>query len=272
MRIRVKNLVESSIFQRFILVVIIINTITLGVETSKSVVAILGKPLEIINAIAVAVFTIEIVLKLLAYDYRFFKDGFNIFDFFVVAISYVPAGGSFSALRAARAIRAFRALRVATSLKRLRIIIEAILQAIPSIGWVSFLLLIVYYIFGIIGTNLFGEEFPAWFGTLGRSMYTLFQVMTLESWSMGISRPVMEVFPYAFLYFIPFILISAFVVLNVVVGVVVSAIGDLSAAEPKNAEPEKCEASPRDASYKKEEIRREIAKLKTQLENLEKFL
>ncbi|HBW38511.1 ion transporter [Desulfosporosinus sp. BICA1-9] len=164
-------------------------------------------------------------------------------------------------------IRALRILRIATSVKRLRIIIVAIIETLPSMGWVSLLLFILYYIFAIIGTNMFGADFNKWFGTLGRSMYTLFQVMTLESWSMGISRPVMEVFPYAFLYFVPFIVISAFIVVNVVVGIVVNAISEIAAAEAKDQE-----EMAGSAGSKNVELKAELVKLKAQIENLEKLL
>jgi len=114
---------------------------------------------------------------------------------------------------------------------------------------------------------MFGADFNKWFGTLGRSMYTLFQVMTLESWSMGISRPVMEVFPYAFLYFVPFIVISAFIVVNVVVGIVVNAISEIAAAEAKDQE-----EMAGSAGSKNVELKAELVKLKAQIENLEKLL
>jgi voltage-gated sodium channel len=110
-------------------------------------------------------------------------------------------------------------------------IVESMLMAIPSIGWVSLMLGLIFYIFAVIGTNLFGEAFPDWFGNLGATSYTLFQIMTLESWSMGIARPVIEVFPYAYLFFIPFILIATYSMLNLFIAIIVSAMQSLSDAE-----------------------------------------
>jgi voltage-gated sodium channel len=107
---------------------------------------------------------------------------------------------------------------------RLRQLTESLISAIPSIGWIAFMLVLVFYVFAVIGTELFGARFPVWFGNIGESMYTLFQIMTLESWSMGIARPVMDAFPYAWVYFVPFILISAFTILNLFIGVIVNTM------------------------------------------------
>jgi voltage-gated sodium channel len=115
-------------------------------------------------------------------------------------------------------------LRLLTRIDRLRRIIESLLQAIPSIGWILFLLTMVFYIFAVMGTQLFAEAFPERFGDLGKTLYSLFQVMTLESWSEGISRPVMAVYPYAWIYFTTFVLITAFVVLNLFIGIIVSTM------------------------------------------------
>jgi voltage-gated sodium channel len=99
-----------------------------------------------------------------------------------------------------------------------------LLTAIPSMGWILFMLGMVFYVFAVIGTEIFGARFPDWFGTIGASLYTLFQVLTLESWSMGIARPTIAEFPYAWLYFIPFILISTFTILNLFIGINVSSM------------------------------------------------
>lgn len=222
---------ESNLVQNTILVLIIVNSVILGIMTSDAAVASFGTILDIINTICLVVFTVEVVLKLIAYGLPFFKDGWNVFDFIIVAISLVPTGGIFSSfrmLRTFRVFRSFRSLRMVTKLGRLRLIVQAIIESLPSIAWTSLLLGIVFYIYAITGTQLFAADFPEWFGSLGSSFYTLFQVMTLESWSMGISRPVMELYPWAAFYFITFILFTAFVVLNVVIGVVVNTISELA--------------------------------------------
>ncbi len=125
-------------------------------------------------------------------------------------------------------------------------------------------ILLIYYIFALIGVNLFGEAFPDWFGNIGKAMYTLFQVMTLESWSMGISRPVMEVYSFAWAYFVPFVLLSSFIVMNVVVGIVVNAISEVTADNAK----EEAKANP----VSNNELVDEIHSLKDQLDRLEKQL
>lgn len=113
----------------------------------------------------------------------------------------------------------------------LKRVVEALLLAIPGLMATAGLLLLVFFVFGVMGVELFGPQFPQWFGHLGRSMFSLFQVMTLESWSMGIARPVMAQFPYAWLYFVPFILISAFILLNFLIGIVVDAIAHVKSQE-----------------------------------------
>tara|TARA_R110002072_G_scaffold136124_2_gene278153 strand:+ start:126375 stop:127187 length:813 start_codon:yes stop_codon:yes gene_type:complete len=220
-RQRVAQWIESSPIQNFIIGVIIFNAITLGLETSTTVMRLAGGPLKLIEQIVLAVFVVEILIKLYAHGPRFFRNGWNVFDFVIVGIALMPATGPFAILRA---LRILRVLRLLTKIDRLRRIIESLLRAIPSIGWILFLLAMVFYIFGVMGTQLFAASFPETFGTLGRTLYTLFQVMTLESWSMGISRPVMEVFPYAWIYFIFFVLITAFVVLNLFIGIIVSTM------------------------------------------------
>ena len=224
LRNRIKRFVENQVFQNFILAVIILNSILLGVMTYPQIMASFGDVMHLICNICVGIFTVEIVLKLYAYGRKFFKSGWNNFDFIIVLISLVPTAGPFSSFRVFRILRALRALRLITQLDKLRVIVQAIVDSIPNVAWASGLLLIIFYIFSIMGTTLFAADFPDWFGSIGKSMYTLFQVMTLESWSMGIARPVIALHSYAWVYFVSFILVSSFIVMNVIVGVVVNAI------------------------------------------------
>jgi len=213
--------IETGWPHHLILGLIVANAVTLGLETSDAVVAEAGGWLRVFNAVVLAVFTVEILIKLVAFGPRFFRSGWNVMDFLVVAISLVPATGPLSILRS---LRILRVLRLLSTVRRLRQLTESLLSAIPSIGWITFMLGLVFYVFAVIGTELFGERFPDWFGNVGASMYTLFQVMTLESWSMGIARPVMEAYPHAWLYFVPFILISAFTILNLFIGIIVNSM------------------------------------------------
>ena len=221
LRERVGDWVESRPVQNFIIVLICFNAITLGLETFDVVQRHAGEALLIVERAVLTVFVIEIGLKLFAFDYRFFKQGWNVFDFIIVGISLMPDAGPFTVLRA---LRILRVLRLIAKVGRLRMIVESLLKAIPSIGWIAFLLALVFYVFGVMGTKLFGDSFPEDFGHLGRTLYSLFQVMTLESWSQEIARPVMEVYPLAWIYFIVFILMSAFTVLNLFIGIIVSTM------------------------------------------------
>ena len=220
-RIRLGAWVESGWRHWLIVVLIVLNAITIGLETSPQVVMHIGTALSIFEVFVLTVFVVEILLKLAAYGPGFFRSGWNILDFFVVTIALIPSAGWLSILRS---LRILRVLRLLSTVPRLRQLTESLISAIPSIGWITFMLVLVFYVFAVIGTELFGQRFPVWFGTIGESMYTLFQVMTLESWSMGIARPVMEAFPLAWAYFVPFILISAFTVLNLFIGVIVNTM------------------------------------------------
>jgi len=221
LRRRAGEFVESRFIHNFIITLIVINAVTLGLETSEFAQRHAGGLLLWTERVIITVFVIEISLKLFSFGPRFFRDGWNVFDLVIVSIALVPDAGPFTILRA---LRILRVLRLLSTVDRLRAIIEALLRAIPSIGWIAFLLLMLFYIFGVMGTKLFGDTFPEWFGNVGATMFSLFQVMTLESWSMGIARPVMEVYPLAWLYFVPFILISAFTVLNLFIGIIVNTM------------------------------------------------
>ncbi len=226
-----KNLkiaVESKAFQAFIIAVIILNGIVLGIQTSRTLSPAMVGVLDFIDAACLIVFCIEIAMKLVVYRLGFFKQGWNLFDLTIVAIALLPTSGGLSILRA---FRILRVLRLVTAVQSFRRVVSGMLLAIPGVGSVAGLLLLVFYISGVMSTMLFGEDFPQWFGTLGKSMYSLFQIMTLESWSMGIVRPVMEVQPYAWLFFIPFITVTTFTVLNLFIGIVVDAMATVKESE-----------------------------------------
>ena len=221
MRERVRVLVESSRAQLLITVLIVLNAVTLGLETSEAAMAAAGPALVLADSLILGVFVAEILLKLFAHGVRFFRDPWNLFDVAVVGVALIPASQGFSVLRAFRILRVLRLVSVVPSLRR---VVGALLHAIPGMGSVVMLLGVLFYVFAVMATKLFGGQFPDWFGTIGASFYTLFQVMTLESWSMGIVRPVMEVFPHAWLFFVPFILLTSFAVLNLFIGIIVDAM------------------------------------------------
>ena len=170
-----KNIIENKYFVTFITTVIIINAITLGLETSKNIKKDYGVYLSLIDTIALTIFTIELLAKIIVYRLRFFRDGWNIFDFIIVVVSLIPASGPFSVLRAFRIFRTLRLLSVVPSMKR---IIQAIFISIPGILSVGTIIILIFYISSVLTTTFFGDKFYEWFGTVGNSMYTLFQIMT----------------------------------------------------------------------------------------------
>jgi voltage-gated sodium channel len=221
MRAQLGNWIESKRIQAFIVFLIVINAVILGMETAPSMMEQYGTILRAIDTIILAIFVIEISIKMFAYRLAFFKSAWNVFDFIVVGIALVPASGPLAVLRA---LRVLRVLRLISMLPQLRLVVEALLKAIPGISSVFALMIILFYVFAVMATTMFGSSFPDWFGDIGKSMYTLFQIMTLESWSMGIVRPVMEAHPYAWMFFIPFILIATFTMLNLFIGIIVNTM------------------------------------------------
>ncbi|WP_242649044.1 ion transporter [Cognatiyoonia sediminum] len=223
---------DSALARNTIIGVIVFNAIILGLETSPAVMARFGGILTIVDQICLWIFVVEILLKLYAHRLAFFKNGWNIFDFIIVGIALVPASEGFSVLRALRILRVMRVMSAAPSLRR---VVEGFITALPGMGSVFLLMAIIFYIGAVIATKLFGPDFPQWFGDLGQSAYSLFQIMTLESWSMGIVRPVMEVHPYAWAFFVPFIMVTTFAVVNLLVGLIVNSMQDAHSEEDNAA-------------------------------------
>lgn len=268
LRARAGAFIEAALVTRIIIALILINAVILGLETSSGVMDRIGVWLISADRIILGIFVLEILIKLFAQGWHFFRRPWNVFDFLVVGIALVPTSGPLAVLRV------LRVLRLVSLVPRLRFIVEALLKAIPGILSIFGLLLLLFYVFAVIATGLFGQSFADWFGSLGRSMYTLFQVMTLESWSMGISRPVMEAYPWAWVFFIPFILIATFTMLNLFIAIIVNTMQSMQ-AEQQKFEQETVERVVHDqntllhedlkALHREiSELRREIADLKRQ--------
>ena len=228
LRARARAFTESNLFQRTILVIIMVNTIVLGIETSEAAMTSYGPFLVALDQIALAIFVAEILLKLYALGLGYFRDPWNLFDFTIIAIALLPVSEGFAVLRALRVLRAFRLISM---VPKMRLVVQAFLKAIPGMGSIMLLMVLVFYVFAVMATKLFGGAFEEWFGSVGASLYSLFQIMTLESWSMGIVRPVMETFPFAWAFFIPFILVTTFAVLNLFIAVVVNSMQEVHEAE-----------------------------------------
>ncbi|UYN98708.1 MAG: ion transporter [Devosia sp.] len=221
MRQRLKEPLTSKTWEQAIVAIIVVNSIILGLETDAGIMAAWGPVLHALDAVILAIFVIEIALRIYAFGPAFFRDPWSLFDFAVVTIALVPASGPFQVLRALRILRALRLVSVLPSLRR---VVGGLIAALPGMSSIVVLMAMLFYVAAVMATNLFGTSFPDWFGSLGASLYTLFQVMTLESWSMGIVRPVMEAYPLAWAFFVPFILLSTYAVLNLFIGVIVSAM------------------------------------------------
>ena len=252
MREKLQRLIESSRFEWTITAVIIANAIVLGLETVPAFMRDYGGVLMLLDKAAIAIFVAEIALKLFVYRHRFFASGWNVFDLLIVGVALVPVSQQFSVLRALRILRVLRLISVVPSMRQ---VVQGLLGAIPSMGTVIALLSLIFYIGAVMATKLFGQAFPQWFGTIGESLYSLFQIMTLESWSMGIVRPVMEQFPYAWAFFVPFILATSFIVLNLFIGIIVTAMEQESNEEEV---------------HEREEILREIRALRRDVAELKK--
>ncbi|MEM6988284.1 MAG: ion transporter [Pseudomonadota bacterium] len=248
-------LIASPRTERALTVLIIINAVVLGLETDKDVMARFGPLLLALDTAILSVFVVELFLKLVVQRLSFFKSAWNVFDFVVIAIALVPASGPLAVLRALRILRVLRLVTVMPSLKR---VVSALLGALPGMGSIVLLLTLIFYVGAVMATKLFGDTFPEWFGSLFASTYTLFQIMTLESWSMGIVRPVMDQHPFAWAFFVPFILCTTFTALNLFIGVVVQAMQDGVAADEQRATSD----NQQDILHELQALRSDIADLK----------
>jgi len=224
-RLRWASWLESSFCQWFIVAVILLNSLVLGLETFAGVMARHGSVLVMLDRLCLTVFVVELLVRMAVYRRFFWQSGWNWFDFLVVGVALVPQSGPFAVLRALRVLRVLRLLTVVPALQK---VVAAMLHAIPGLGGVIAVMAVFFFTAGVLASHLFGEVFPQWFGNLGESLFSLFQIMTLESWSMGIVRPVMEVYPWAWMFFVPFIVIATFTILNLFIGIIVSTMQELS--------------------------------------------
>ena len=207
--------------ERFIIAVIILNAVVLGLETSKITMASYGRVLEVLDHIMLGIFVVELTARIIVHRWAFFRDPWSVFDFVVVAIALVPATETFTVLRA---LRVLRVLRLITAIPTLKAVVAGLLASLPGMVSIVFLIGLLYYVFAIIAIKLFGTDNPELFGTLGRSLYTLFTVMTLEGWTNDVAKPVMEHHPWAWIFFVTYIVLTTFMVLNLFIGVVVNAM------------------------------------------------
>jgi len=261
----IRSRIEGPRAQYSIMFLIVINAVILGLETVPVAMQNYGSILLAVDHFILGVFVIEILLRIYAHRLAFFCDPWSLFDFVVVAIALVPASGPLAVLRALRILRVLRLLTLVPSMRR---VVGALLGSIPGLSSIALVLLLIYYVFAVIATKLFGEHFPQWFGSIGESLYSLFQIMTLESWSMGIVRPVMVEHPYAWIFFIIFILIATFTMLNLFIAIIVNAMQTFTEQESR----ERKDALDETRDHIEADLHRELAELRGEIAELRRLL
>lgn len=225
----IEALINNKIFQRGIIGVILVNAAILGFMTMDLPAETMHR-LEIADHVCLVIFCIEIALKFAVYRLRFFRDGWNVFDLVVVGIALLPASGELSVLRA---LRVLRLMRLASAVPSMRRVINGMFAAIPGGASVAAVLLVMYYVAAIMGTNFFGKTVPDHFGDLGTTFFTLFKMMTLEGWP-DIASDVLAVHPRAWIFFVAFIIFTTFTTLNLLFGIIVDAMEQAKEADARN--------------------------------------
>jgi voltage-gated sodium channel len=229
-RERLRAFLDQKWFTRLVLGVILANALILGAETMVSGAA--HAVLLAIDHTMLGFFVLELLLRMVAHGRRFFRDPWNLFDLAVVGVAVLPASESLSALRALRVLRVLRVITVVPSLRR---VVDGLLRAVPGMGAVGALLVLVIYVSAVIATGLFSKAAPEYFGHLGTSLFTLFQAMTGEAWP-DIAREVMAVHPAAWIFFVLYILVVGFAVLNLFIAVIVNGMEEISEEERRDDE------------------------------------
>jgi voltage-gated sodium channel len=223
-RKKAADFVEHRYFVRFIVALIILNAITIGLETDQALMARYGDYFHLFDYLVIKIFLIEVSLKLYAYRKDFFRVGWNVFDLLIVIVTMLPHGGQLSILRS---LRIFRLFRLFSLVPQMRNVIGALFHAIPGMASIIGILVVIMYIAAVISVQIFGQhpdpELQAHFGDLSNAMYTMFQLLTLEDWP-DIANPTLEHYPWAWAFFIPYIIITTFAVLNLFIGIIVDAL------------------------------------------------
>jgi len=256
-----RALVERRGFQRLVIALIVFNAVTLGLETSQRMMAEYGSLLHVLDRATLAVFVVELLLRFYGNGWRFFRDPWSIFDLLVIGIALVPAAGPLSVLRTLRVLRVLRLVSAVPSMRR---VVSGLLAAVPGMASVASLLALVIFVAGVMATKLFGGIAPVYFGDLGTSLFTLFQIMTGEAWP-DVAREVMAQAPLAWIFFVVYILVSSFAVLNLFIAVVVSGMEDSVTTDLAEAEERNAAAQARSDALILEEVRAlraEVAELR----------
>jgi len=262
MRDKLLLLVDGQLFNNIIIGIIVLNSLVIGMQTSEALVASFGPVLDTLDTVFLTIFVVELMMRMISYGTGFVRRPWSVFDFVVVGVALTPGAEAFSVVRA---LRILRALRLISQVPTMRVVVEALLRSLPGLGSTAILLLLIFYVGGVMTTVLFKASFPEFFGDLGASIYSLFQIMTLESWSMGIVRPVMESYPYAWMFFVPFVIVTSILVLNLVVAIVVDS---MQSAKEMMADEDRAEGRPAETTLEAlhqelQELRAEVRALRT---------
>jgi len=230
MNAKLNALVRARWFETTILIVIILAGVLAGLETSPALVARYGTQLEALDLFVLAIFIVEIALKIAVHGrqpWHYFRDGWNVFDFTIVALCCLPMNAQFAAVL--RLARALRLLRLVTALPRLQLLVGALLKSLGAMGYVGLLLALMFYIYGVAGVHLFREADASHFGSLKAALLSLFQVITLDNWS-EIYRAARPGAPLATpIYFISFILLGTMIMLNLFIGIIMNSMSQMHA-------------------------------------------
>jgi voltage-gated sodium channel len=221
---RCRTISQANWFEYLILGVIVLNAITLGLETYDSVDEAAGGALEVLNTIFLGIFTVEIAIRIIGHGKRpgeFFKNGWNVFDFVVIGAAYLPGVRENTTLL--RMVRVLRVFRIVSVLPEMRVLIVGLLRSLAPLGSMGVLILLLLYLYGMVGWTLYHDHDPARFDTIGQSMLTLFTVLTLEGWN-DVLDSLMEVSNWSAVYLVSFVLLSSLLLLNMVIGVVINSI------------------------------------------------
>lgn len=265
LRDQLGSILESRRFEWAITALIIVNAVILGLETSPTAMAAIGPLLEAADNVILSIFVVELAARIYVRRLAFFRDPWSLFDLFVVGIALLPTSGDLSVLRALRILRVLRLITVVPALKR---VVAGLLAALPGMGSIVLLIGLLYYVFAVMATKMYGADFPNLFGTLGTTLFTLFTVMTLEGWVDGVVKPVMEKYPHSWVFFITYIIVCTFMVLNLFIGVVVNAMQsehEKALAEDQAAERKLIEAETEPLVSEVKKLRADIADLKAML-------
>ena len=231
------RLVNKAAFEYTIIALILLNGVFLGLGTSPVLAQQYGDLLHLGNQIVLGVFIVEALLKMIALAPRvdmYFRDGWNVFDFLVIVFSLIPATGEFAMV--ARLARLLRVLRLISAIRELRLIVAALVRSIPSVGHVMLLMSIIVYIYAIIGYQLFHEHDPMHWRSLGISVLTLFNIITLEGWTVVMDNA-MQLHSWAWIYFVSFVVAGTFVVINLFIAIIINNLDEAKAERLRELEP-----------------------------------